>query len=63
MSSLPIDRHARNSGRDRLNPTGATVDLEPIRTAIERIRFVEMRIVIQPGVVIQIDRMEKRWIR
>ena len=48
---------------DRVSPIAATLDLEPIRTAIKGIRFGEVRIVIQDGVVIQIDRMEKKRIR
>ena len=48
---------------DRVSSTAATLDLEPIRTAIRGIRFGEVRIVIQDGVVIQIDRMEKKRIR
>ena len=47
----------------RPNPVGTNIDLEPIRTAIKGIRFGEVRIVIQDGMVIQIDRMEKQRIR
>jgi hypothetical protein len=47
----------------RTDSTAATIDLEPIRKAIKGIRFGEVRVVIQDGVVIQIDRMEKRRIR
>jgi hypothetical protein len=63
MSSLPPKKDAENSEPDRLTPTGVAIDLEPIRTAIKGIRFGEVRIVIQDGVVIQIDRMEKQRIR
>jgi hypothetical protein len=63
MTSSPIDRDARDSELDRPAPTVASVDLEPIRAAIKGIRFGEVRIVIQDGVVIQIDRVEKRRIR
>ena len=47
----------------RPNLAGANIDLEPIRTAIKGIRFGEVRIVIQDGMVIQIDRMEKQRMR
>ena len=63
MSSLPVDRDARNAEPDRPLPNSPSVDLEPIRTAIKGIRFGEVRIVIQDGVVIQIDRMEKQRVR
>jgi hypothetical protein len=58
-----MKRDAENSEPDRLTPTSAAIGLEPIRTAIKGIRFGEVRIVIQGGVVIQIDRMEKQRIR
>ncbi len=63
MSSSLADRDARESETDGPGPVVAAVDLEPIRAAIKGIRFGEVRIVIQDGVVIQIDRMEKRRIR
>ncbi len=47
----------------RRNPASESLDLEPIRKAIQGIRFGEVRIVIQDGLVIQIDRMEKQRIR
>ncbi len=63
MSSVPIEGDAPNSGVDRPTPSGVAIDLEPIRTAIKGIRFGEVRIVIQNGVVIQIDRMEKQRLK
>jgi hypothetical protein len=63
MSSSPGEKDDRNSETGRPSPAGAPVDLEPIRAAIKGIRFGEVRIVIQDGVVIQIDRMEKQRIR
>jgi hypothetical protein len=61
---LPTDQEkAQNAEPGRPLPTASTVDLEPIRTAIKGIRFGEVRIVIQDGMVIQIDRMEKQRIR
>jgi hypothetical protein len=63
MSSLHADSDAQNAGVGRLTSNGVAVDLEPIRAAIKGIRFGEVRIVIQDGVVIQIDRMEKQRLK
>jgi len=62
MPPSTIDGDARDSKRDQPAPAGGSVDLEPIRAAIKGIRYGEVRIVIQDGVVIQIDRVEKRRI-
>jgi hypothetical protein len=37
------------------------IDLEPIRTAIEGIRFGEVRVVIQEVAVIQIHHIENQY--
>lgn len=42
---------------------GDDPDVEPIRSAIRGIRYGEVRVVIQDGVVIQIDRLEKRRLK
>ena len=63
MSSLPVESEAQDSGIDRATSSSLTIDLEPIRRAIKGIRFGEVRIVIQDGVVIQIDRMEKQRLK
>jgi hypothetical protein len=63
MSRLPRETDARKSQADWPAPSGRRVDLEPIRTAIHGIQFGEVRVVIQDGIVIQIDRVEKRRIR
>jgi hypothetical protein len=63
MASSPVDRDAQDAKADRPAPNGGPVDLEPIRAAIKGIRYGEVRIVIQDGVVIQIDRVEKQRIR
>jgi hypothetical protein len=59
MSPGPGDRSARRTELERPAPDPLPADLGPIRAAIEGIRFGEVRIVIQDGVVMQIDRMEK----
>jgi hypothetical protein len=63
MTPLPNGRDTPGSEPDRPPPTGVPADLEPIRAAIKGIRFGEVRIVTQDGVVIQIDRIEKRRLR
>jgi hypothetical protein len=61
--SSSIDKGARDEEIDRHAPGAASPDLTPIRAAIQGLRFGEVRIVIQDGVVVQIDRVEKRRIR
>jgi hypothetical protein len=63
MPSAHGEGMAQESEPDKPSPIGASLDLERIRTAINGIRFGEVRIVIQDGVVVQIDRMEKQRIR
>jgi hypothetical protein len=38
-------------------------DLETVRTALRGIRFGEVRLVIQDGVIVQVERVEKRRLR
>jgi hypothetical protein len=38
-------------------------DLESIRTAVEGLRFGEVRVIVQDGVVVQIERVEKQRLR
>lgn len=42
---------------------GREHDLEPIRTAVQGLRFGEVRIIIQDGVIVQIERVEKQRLR
>jgi hypothetical protein len=63
MEPSPVEKDTRTAQPDRPASRAAPVDLEPIRAAIKGIRYGEVRIVIQDGVVIQIDRMEKQRIR
>jgi hypothetical protein len=46
-----------------LTPSAVDPEFESIRAAIQGIRFGEVRIVIQDGVVIQIDRLEKQRLK
>lgn len=57
MSSLRVEGNAQDSERHRTPSTDASVDHEPILVAIKGIRFGEVRIVIQNGVIIQMDRI------
>ena len=39
------------------------MDLEQVRLAVKAIRFGEVRVIIQDGVIVQIDRIEKQRLR
>lgn len=39
------------------------LDLEPIRAAVEGVRYGEVRVIIQDGVIVQIERVEKQRLR
>jgi hypothetical protein len=39
------------------------LDLDHVRTAIHGIRFGEVRVIIQDGVIVQIERVEKQRLR
>ena len=49
----------------RADPPSAARDpeLEQIRKAVKGIRFGEVRVIIQDGLVVQIERIEKRRLR
>jgi hypothetical protein len=61
--SLPIAGDATDAGNPRATQTAVEAEFEPIRAAIKGIRFGEVRVVIQNGVVIQIDRLEKQRLK
>jgi hypothetical protein len=63
MPSLRDEGEGSDVELGRPNSTATTLDLESIRTAIKGIRYGEVRVIIQDGVVIQIDRMEKKRLR
>ncbi len=42
---------------------GGEMGLEQVRLAVKAIRFGEVRVIIQDGVIVQIDRIEKLRLR
>jgi hypothetical protein len=55
------------SSKDEEETDGLTLDrdheLEQIRKAVKGIRFGEVRVIIQDGLIVQIERVEKQRIR
>jgi hypothetical protein len=43
--------------------TSCEIDFQQIQTAIQGIRFGEVRVIIQDGVIVQIERIEKKRLR
>jgi hypothetical protein len=39
------------------------IDLDQVRAAVEGIRYGEVRVIIQDGVIVQIERVEKQRLR
>jgi hypothetical protein len=54
---------ARTSGAGTVDPDGRDSVLDRVRGAVEGIRFGEVRLIIQDGVIVQIDRVEKERLR
>jgi hypothetical protein len=56
-----------NPASDDPKPTRSTqasgVALEQLQTAVRGIRFGEVRVIIQDGVIVQIERLEKQRLR
>lgn len=44
-------------------PYADDFDLEQVRSAVRGIRYGEVRVVIQDGVIVQIERIEKQRLR
>jgi hypothetical protein len=63
MLSVPLEGETQDVAPRRANPGVAETDFDPIRAAIQGLRFGEVRLIIQDGVVIQIDRLEKRRLK
>lgn len=54
---------SRNGGKASAPAPAADVELERIRDAVRGIQFGEVRIVIQDGLIVQIERLEKQRFR
>jgi hypothetical protein len=52
-----------DDGRAIHSAPSRDLDLDHVRTAIEGIRFGEVRVIIQDGVIVQIERVEKQRLR
>jgi hypothetical protein len=55
-SDQPDERNVRSS------PTG-DFDLDQVRVAVKGIRYGEVRVIIQDGIIVQIERVEKQRLR
>jgi hypothetical protein len=62
-SSAPLKDHSEVPVPSRPAGPADDAEFERIRAAIRGIRFGEVRIILQDGIVIQIDRLEKQRIR
>ncbi|WP_165069165.1 YezD family protein [Paludisphaera rhizosphaerae] len=54
---------SRNGGKTSAPAPAADVELERIREAVRGIQFGEVRIVIQDGLIVQVERLEKQRFR
>jgi len=54
---------AQDDERAIRSTTAQGLDLEEVRLAIKGIRYGEVRVIIQDGVAVQIERVEKRRLR
>ncbi|MDR3638539.1 MAG: YezD family protein [Isosphaeraceae bacterium] len=54
---------SQGDGRSRRSLRDGEFDLEQVRTAVKGIRYGEVRVIIQDGVVVQIERVEKQRLR
>jgi hypothetical protein len=56
-SSISDDERVTHS------PPPRDLDLDHVRKAVQGIRYGEVRVIIQDGVIVQIERVEKQRIR
>jgi hypothetical protein len=61
MSKKALSTH--DDGRANQSAPSRDLDLDQVRTAIQGIRYGEVRVIIQDGVVVQIERVEKQRLR
>ena len=52
-----------DDGRVTHSPPPRELDLDHVRNAVQGIRFGEVRVIIQDGVIVQIERVEKQRLR
>jgi hypothetical protein len=53
----------QNGRKPRLAAVDRDHDIERLRAAVEGIRYGEVRVVIQDGVIVQIERVERQRLR
>jgi hypothetical protein len=54
---------ARDDERAVVPAPDRDLDLDRVRVAVKGIRYGEVRVIIQDGVIVQIERMEKQRLR
>ena len=54
---------ARDEERTPAPASARDFDLEQVRQAVRGIRFGEVRVIIQDGLIVQIERVEKQRLR
>jgi hypothetical protein len=54
---------ARGDARAARSSPARGFDLDQVRNAVQGIRYGEVRVIIQDGVIVQIERMEKQRLR
>ncbi|AMV38134.1 YezD family protein [Planctomyces sp. SH-PL62] len=52
-----------NGERSRLPIATSELDLDRVRAAVRDIRYGEVRVIIQDGLIVQIERLEKQRLR
>ena len=57
------NHHVETAGASAADSSQEAATLEPIREALRGLRFGIVSIIVQDGVVVQIDRTEKRRMR
>ncbi len=57
------EQAASGPGIGLAEPSSGEAVLERVRTALQGIRFGEVRLIIQDGEIVQIERMEKERLR
>jgi hypothetical protein len=66
MSQTDETRHVPNAVPERASsdrPTREQEEMHQVREALRGLRFGTVTIIVQDGVVVQIDRLEKRRLR